>query len=126
MSGRKRILLIEDNVDIATAMRVLLHVLGHDVQSAHTGARGLQIAAEFRPEVVFLDLGLPVMDGFAVARALRMMPGGDAMVIIAISGWGDERTVAQAKEAGFDRHWLKPLGRAELEGFLGRGQPTVG
>lgn len=114
----KRVLIIDDNPDITKSMRILLGLLGHDVQTASNGPDGLETAAAYQPDVVLLDIGLPVMDGYAVARALREQAGGSDMAIIAVSGWGDERTLAESNRAGFDEHWIKPIGAAEIAAFM--------
>lgn len=117
---RRRILVVDDNLDIAKAMRLLLEAIGQDVEVANTGPRALELAGAGKPELVFLDLGLPVMDGYDVARALRAQPGGRELRIIAISGWGDEKSRARSAASGVDEHWLKPIALAEIEAFLAR------
>lgn len=115
-----RILVVDDNRDITRATQILLEVLGHTVRVAHDGPTALRIAIEFRPDLVLLDLGLPLMDGFEVARELRKQPGGTALQIIAISGWGDEATRIRSTAAGFDQHWLKPIGLDDLNRYFAK------
>ena len=117
-AARSRVLIIDDNRDITEAMHSLLQLLDQDVRIADDGPSALRIAAEFRPEIVFLDLGLPEMDGYDVARALRKQPDGAAIHIIALSGWGDSTARQLSVEAGIDEHWLKPIAFAELHRFF--------
>ena len=114
----QRILVIDDNVDITTSLRLLLQALGHDVRVAQDGPRALVIARDYQPELVFLDLGLPRMDGYEVSRQLRTLPNGPAMKIIALTGWGDAQARELSAAAGFDQHWLKPIAINELRRYF--------
>ena len=116
--ARSRVLVVDDNHDITLSLEMLLDMLGQDARVAHDGPTALAIAQEFRPDIVLLDLGLPGMDGYEVARALRKLPGGAAIRIVALSGWGDPTSRALSAAAGFDQHWLKPIGVAELTACL--------
>jgi CheY-like chemotaxis protein len=116
-SGR-RILIIDDNVDVAASLAALLRVSGHEVRLAHDGAWGLKDAQAFRPEFVFLDLGLPGMDGFQVARSLRREPGLESARIIALTGDGHADSREQALLAGCDQFILKPMDPAFLDSLL--------
>jgi signal transduction histidine kinase/DNA-binding response OmpR family regulator len=105
-----RILVIEDNIDGAESMRMLLKHLGHDVRIAHTGPAGVVVASDWLPEVVLCDIGLPGgMDGYAVARALRENSSLDGLLLIALTGYGRDEDQQRAKEAGFDFHMTKPV-----------------
>lgn len=115
-----RILVVDDNVAITLSMRLLLTGEGHEVWTANTAKDALVLAAAHAPEVAFLDLGLPEVDGFELARRLRALPSGPAMGVVAVSGWGDAETRARALAAGCDEHWLKPIGYAELHAYLAR------
>jgi len=115
-----RILVVDDNVAITMSMRILLAGAGHEVYVANNAAVAMELAAAHAPEVAFLDLGLPQIDGFELARRLRALPCGRAMGIVAVSGWGDAQTRARAAAAGCDEHWHKPIGYAELDAFLSR------
>lgn len=110
----RRVLVVDDNIDNAWTLSGLLETMGHDVRVAHTGEEGLAAAELFRPEVVLLDLGLPDLPGYEVARRLR----GDARFarahLVAQTGWGREEDRALGREAGFDAHLVKPLSRADL------------
>jgi CheY-like chemotaxis protein len=112
---RRRVLVVDDHRDVTRALQSLLEILGQDVRVASDGASALQLAAEFQPDLVLLDLGLPRMDGYEVARRLRAQPGGTTIELIAISGWGDAGARARSLAAGFDQHWHKPIGLKELK-----------
>jgi PAS domain S-box-containing protein len=105
----RRVLVVDDNVDAALTLDMLLRSLGHETRVAHDGAKALDIVREFRPEVIFLDIGMPGMDGYEVARRLRGMNHGQTFRIIAVTGWGHDADRAKAKEAGFDVHLVKPV-----------------
>src|SRR5262249_32290990 len=111
-STHRRILLVDDNADLVEVLAAVLIAGGHIVRVAYDGPSGLKVAAEFRPEVVFLDIGLPMLDGYEVARRMRQRPELERTVLIALSGYGEPRDRQQSKEAGFDRHLVKP---ADLE-----------
>ena len=99
---------------------------GHEVRTAHDGPTALRVAADFRPELVLLDIGLPGMSGYEVARRLRELPGlGDA-VLVALTGWGQEGDRRKAEEAGFDHHLVKPVGLQELQPLLAGLKPAEG
>lgn len=106
---RRRILVVDDNEDAATSLAMLLEQLGHDVVTASDGEEGVTKAAAFRPHVVFLDLGMPRMDGAEAAKRLRTLPDGAQTVLIALTGWGQEHDRQRTRAAGFDHHLLKPI-----------------
>jgi two-component system CheB/CheR fusion protein len=114
----RRILVIEDNVDFATTLRELLELEGHEVEIAHEGAEGLARARERPPEIVLCDLGLPGMDGFAVARAFRSVPELKDVHLVAVSGYALPDDVRRAAEAGFERHLPKPASLEVIEQAL--------
>src|SRR6266446_572706 len=107
-SVARRILLADDDVDGAETLAILLRVAGHDVQVAHDGPSTLKIAAAFLPEVVFLDVGMPGMDGFETARQLRQSVQLAKAVLVALTGYGREEDRARATQAGFDHFLVKP------------------
>ena len=113
-----RILVTDDNVDAAMTLASLLEMHGHDLRIAHDGPQALQMAAQFQPEVVFLDIGMPGMTGYEVARRLRGMPELERSTIVAVSGWGAKDDLSRAREAGFDRHFTKPVAPQHLNDFL--------
>jgi signal transduction histidine kinase len=113
----RRILVVDDSVDAAESMAMLLRLRGHDVQVAHNGFDALQIAADSPPSVVLLDIGLPGMDGYEVCRRFRQS-GPAGLRIIAMTGYGLEQDRQRAKEAGFDVHTVKPVAFSELVKLL--------
>lgn len=122
-----RILLIDDNVIGARVMGIFLTRLGHSVEIAHSGPEGIDAARRFQPEIVLCDIGLPEMDGYAVARALRREPGLNEAYIVAVSGYGQQEDRRCAFEAGFDKHLTKPVDLAEFKRLLASPKllPTV-
>jgi CheY-like chemotaxis protein len=113
-----RILLVDDNQDLVVSMSRWLRQLGHDVRVAHDGASAILIADEFRAEVVLLDIGMPQLNGYEVARTLRSSSWGREMLLVAVTGWGQEEDQRRSAEAGFDRHMTKPVDPLVLELFL--------
>ena len=108
----RRILIIEDDADHREALRIGCFLAGHDVYSAATGADGLEAAARVKPEIVLLDIGLPEMDGYQVARRLR--DSGNSPTLIAITGYGQPEDRRRAIDAGFDQHLVKPIDATQL------------
>jgi PAS domain S-box-containing protein len=106
--NRQRILLVEDNHDVADSMSLLLTIYGHEVLIAHNGKEAVEIALQKRPAVVLMDIGLPCMDGYQACRAMRNEGLTDTL-IVAVTGYGQESDRQKAEEAGFDRHLIKPL-----------------
>jgi PAS domain S-box-containing protein len=117
---RLRVLLVEDHRDAADSLRLVLEASGHRVEVAYTGPDGVRAAAASRPEVVICDIGLPGLDGYAVARALRRHPATAAARLIALTGYGTDDDRRRAEEAGFDDHLIKPADPAALEALLAR------
>jgi PAS domain S-box-containing protein len=115
----RRVLVVDDNVDAADSAAMLLRLVGHQVEIAHNGAAALDLAARFRPDVILLDIGLPGMSGYDVARALRARPEHQNTIVAAITGYGQEDDRKRSREAGFDCHLTKPLAPAELTAFCG-------
>jgi signal transduction histidine kinase len=120
-STPRRILVVDDNGDAADTLGLLLQVQGHEVRTAHDGAAALAIMADlFLPDVVLLDIGLPGMDGYEVARRLRRNPVLGSMLLVALTGYGNEEVRNQARQAGFDHYMVKPLDLEALEALLAR------
>jgi CheY-like chemotaxis protein len=115
----RRILLVEDNADAAESMMLLLQARGHEVTVVNDGHDALATARRIAPEVVLLDLGLPGMDGFQLAAALRAMPETSRAHLIAVSGYGQEKDRARSAQAGFDLHLVKPVDPERLVQAIG-------
>jgi signal transduction histidine kinase len=113
-----RILVVDDNKDGANSLAMMLRLMGHETWTAYDGLEALTAAAAFRPDVVLLDIGLPKVNGYEVARRLREEPWGAGMVLIAQTGWGKEEDKYRSKEAGFNFHMVKPVDPAALEKLL--------
>jgi CheY-like chemotaxis protein len=104
-----RILIVDDLVDAADGVALLLRKLGHDARASYDGPTALRMAEEFSPDVILLDLALPKLDGYQVAARLRQLPTMQSVCLIALSGYGQEADVERAKQVGFDQHLLKPV-----------------
>ena len=113
-----RVLIVEDNMDAAEMLELAVSHLGHVTRLAHDGASAITTATQFGPDVILLDIGLPVMNGYTVARTLRERPEFSHVHIAAVTGWGQEEDRRKAREAGFDSHFTKPLAPSTLEGLL--------
>jgi CheY-like chemotaxis protein len=111
--------LVDDNVDAAESLAMLLRLWGHEGAIAHDGPGALRAAEEQRPQVALLDIGLPSMDGYELARRLRPLPGMGQVVLVALTGWGQEEDRRRSEEAGFDHHLVKPVNLADLQQLLG-------
>ncbi|KQQ97379.1 PAS domain S-box protein [Massilia sp. Leaf139] len=115
---RLRVLVVDDNLDAAESLVALLGALGHETRMAHDGPAGLAAARSFRPELAFLDIGLPGMNGHEVARALRSSSELRGAVLVALTGWGAASDMTLSQQAGFDQHLTKPVSREALEQAL--------
>ncbi|HWI24438.1 MAG TPA: response regulator, partial [Lysobacter sp.] len=104
-----RVLVVDDNRDAATSMGLLLDVMGLDNRVAFDGASALDVAGAFLPDVALLDIGMPGMDGYALARELRADPRHRDLLIVALTGWGGEADRQRTRDAGFDEHLSKPV-----------------
>ncbi len=114
-SPRKlRILLVDDNEDAVRSLEKLLNALGHDARAATSGRAALAEGGSFHPDVVLLDLGMPEMDGFETAAAIRMEAWGEHVRIVALTGWGQQEDMRRTREAGFVAHLVKPLKTYDL------------
>jgi two-component system CheB/CheR fusion protein len=118
--GPVRILLVEDNPDAAESLRMLLEILGHQVRVVHDGPSALDVAPEYAPNVMLVDIGLPGMDGYEVARRVRGDGGLRDVVLVALTGYGRDEDRRQAFAAGFDHHLVKPVDLTALERLVAR------
>ncbi|MGZ8215317.1 MAG: PAS domain S-box protein [Methylosarcina sp.] len=114
----RRMLVVDDNHDAADSLALLLKGLGNEVITTHNGPSSLQILENFQPTVVFLDIGMPGMDGFEVARRIRRQPKGQDITLIALTGWGQEEDRRQSREAGINHHLVKPVDLETLKALL--------
>jgi CheY-like chemotaxis protein len=110
-----RVLLVDDSPDSSEPLSLLLQTRGHETRTAIDGEEALEAADEFRPDCVVLDLGLPRMDGYEVARQLRARPYGSSLILVALTGWAGRDVRTRAADAGFDYHLVKPVNWEELE-----------
>jgi CheY-like chemotaxis protein/two-component sensor histidine kinase len=117
-AASRRVLVVDDNVDAANSLALLLKLSGHDVQAAYDGPSALLVAETFHPQLVLLDIGMPGMDGYEVARRLRKQQDHQTAVLAALTGWGQEEDRRRAMEAGFDYHFVKPIEPDALEQLL--------
>jgi signal transduction histidine kinase/DNA-binding response OmpR family regulator len=117
-TSSRRVLVVDDNVDAADSLGRLLWMEGHVVQLAHDGPTALSAAADFRPDAIILDIGLPGIDGFEVARRLRRRPDANGVILLALTGYGRDEDRATSLEAGFDHHLVKPADTDELRRLL--------
>ena len=118
-----RILVVDDNTDAAESMAILLGVYGHTVEIAYDGPSALQMVQSFKPDLVFLDIGLPGMNGYEVARRIRDELRMSHVKLIALSGYGTENDQLRSKESGFDRHLVKPVDPRTLPGIIAAALP---
>ena len=110
----RRVLVVDDNVDAAAMLDMLLRSLGHETRVSHDGIEALRVAAEFRPDIVLLDIGMPGLDGYEVARRLRSLARERPLRIVAVTGWGQDADRQRSREAGFDLHLVKPVDATDL------------
>lgn len=120
---RSRILVVDDNKDAAESMATLLELWGHEVKRTYDGTRALAMGIDYRPEVIFLDIGLPGMDGYEVAGRLREMPETARAVLVAVTGYGQEEDRRRSRRAGFDHHLVKPVAPETLRLLLTSLEP---
>lgn len=119
MTGMRRILIADDNHDAADSMAMVLEFLGYETCTAYDGQQAVDQARTFSPDVVILDINMPVMDGYAAASALRMT-GGERVILVALTGASAIETPDKARQHGFDAHFSKPLAGDDLEAVLQR------
>jgi two-component system, sensor histidine kinase len=122
--GGRRVLIIEDNADAREMLRMSLELDGHRVDVAEDGPRGVDLALARAPEVVLVDLGLPGLDGYEVARRIRETLG-EAVTLVALTGYGQAEDRRRTREAGFDAHFVKPVDPETLSRALNEGFPAA-
>jgi CheY-like chemotaxis protein len=121
----RRVLVVDDNRDSADTMGQLLRLLGSEVQTAHDGTTALELVEGYRPEVVLLDIGMPGMDGYQVARRIRERSEFNGVTLVALTGWGQADDRRRTRAAGFDEHLVKPADLAVLQSVLGAARPSA-
>ena len=114
----RRILVVDDNEDSANSLAELLRLAGHEVHTAYDGLAAVANSETIRPDVVLLDIGLPKLNGYEVCRRIREQPWGKSMMIVALTGWGQEEDRQRSRDAGFDSHTVKPVDYATLMRLL--------
>ena len=120
----RRILVVDDNRDSAMSLAMLLKVTGNDTRTAHDGVEAIELAEAYRPAVILLDIGLPKMNGYDACRRIRAQPWGEDILMVALTGWGQEEDRRKSQEAGFNGHLVKPVEYAALARLLSDGQST--
>jgi CheY-like chemotaxis protein len=108
-AAARRILVVDDNLDAAESLSQLLQINGHETRLAHDGVAAVEQAALFQPHVVLLDIGLPRLNGYDAARQIRQGVAGRSMLLVALTGWGQQEDRMKSRQAGFDEHFLKPV-----------------
>jgi two-component system, sensor histidine kinase len=121
-----RILVVDDNHDFAMSLAMILREMGHEVRVEHDGTAGLHTAETFRPTIAFLDIGMPGMSGYELARVLRSRCSRREVALVAVTGWGQDADKARAREAGFDQHLVKPLDPAAIPSLLDAVERELG
>lgn len=114
----QRILVVDDNYDSAKTLSVMLELMGNETHSAHDGLAAVEAAEAFRPDLILLDIGLPKLNGYDACRRIRDQPWSQGMVIVAITGWGQDEDRCRSRDAGFDEHLVKPVDVDELTRIL--------
>jgi DNA-binding response OmpR family regulator len=113
-----KILVVDDNRDAADTCAMLLEISGHLVQTAYTGHAALELAEDFAPHAMLLDIGLPDLTGYELAERIRAASWGQDITLVAVTGWGQEEDRVRALQAGFDHHLVKPIAPEALEALL--------
>ncbi|QGM45421.1 response regulator [Methylocystis heyeri] len=119
-----RILQVDDDPDVADSQTLLWRCLGADARAVYDGETALAMILEFKPHMVVMDIGMPGMDGCETARRIRQMPEGKNLVLAALTAWGHDEARRRTAEAGFDHHFVKPLGAEALENLLASLRPV--
>ncbi len=118
-----RVLVADDNRDTTVLLRMRLQRMGHDVRTVNDGAAALNVVADYQPDLVIMDLGMPGVDGHTAAREIRRLPTGAHILLVALTGYDDDADRRRSVEAGFDCHLVKPLEEDELESLLRKRRP---
>ena len=117
-TARRRILVVDDSRDSAISLAKLLELLGNEVHTAHDGVAAVEAANEFRPEIILMDVGMPRLNGYEATRCIREQPWGQSIVIVALTGWGQDADRKMSREAGCNGHLVKPVSLPDLQNLL--------
>ncbi|GAA4460197.1 hypothetical protein GCM10023156_40880 [Novipirellula rosea] len=117
-TNKRKVLVVDDNKAAATMLSMVVRMLGNDVRKAHDGKEGIEVAEEFMPDVILMDIGMPKMNGYDAARHIRRQPWSNGMMLVALTGWGQEEDKIKTKDAGFDHHLVKPAEPAAIQNLL--------
>ena len=123
-SSKRRILVADDNKDAASTLAMILKFLGNEVRTANDGLQAVELAEEFRPDVVLLDIGMPKLNGYEACRRMREQVWCKTTYIVALTGWGQDEDKRRSQEAGFHRHLVKPVDPAALKNLLAGFEPV--
>jgi CheY-like chemotaxis protein len=116
--ARRRVLVVDDNIDAANSLAMMLKLVGNEVRLAYDGVEAVEAAAEYRPDVILLDIGMPTLNGYDACRRIREHPWGRKPFIVALTGWGQEEDKRRSRDAGFDSHVVKPVDLNALQQLL--------
>ncbi len=122
---RLRVLVVDDNIDAADTLTEMLRVSGHDVDTAYDGAAAIAAVDSHRPDVVLMDIGLPKLNGYDVARKIRASDPQRRIVLVAVTGWGQDEDRRRSQQAGFDHHLVKPVDPASLDRIFASDYPSM-
>lgn len=117
-SNRRRVLVVDDNRDAAKSLAMMLKLMGNETKTAHDGLEALDVAAAYQPDLILLDIGMPKLNGYDTARHIREQPWSKGVVLVALTGWGQDEDRRKSQEAGFDLHMIKPIEPSALEKIL--------
>ena len=119
----RRVLVVDDNRDSAQTLAMVLDVMGHTTCVANDGLEAVRLAGEFQPDIVLLDIGMPRLNGYEACRQIRAQPWANTVVMVAVTGWGQDDDRRRSREAGFDLHLVKPLDPVEVERMMRKLEP---
>ncbi|HVC93687.1 MAG TPA: response regulator, partial [Pirellulales bacterium] len=117
-SSSLKVLVVDDNKDAASSLAMMLKIMGNEVRTAHDGLEGVETAAAFRPDMILMDIGMPKLNGYDACRRIREQPWAKNVVLVALTGWGQEEDRRRSSEAGFNVHLVKPVDLDALRKLL--------
>ncbi len=120
LNERRRVLVVDDNRDSAFSLSMMLRLMNHEVKTAYDGVEALEVADAFRPELMLLDIGMPRLNGYDTAKAIRERSWGQGVYLVALTGWGQDDDMRKSREAGFNTHVTKPIDPGLLRKLLDR------